>query len=116
MSRHQGFLAIGLAAVLSGSIMAQSQTPSGQQKQTPSTQRTQTMSMPDMMKNCQEHCQATSKTIDQLTRTINEAKNSNDPGKMRAALDQAQKPLAEMKEHMNMCMNMMSMMQKMHQK
>jgi YHS domain-containing protein len=33
---------------------------------------------------------------------------------MRAALDQAQKPLAEMKQHMSMCMNMMGMMQKMH--
>ena len=114
MNRHQGILAIGVAALLSVSIMAQSQTPSGQQ--TPSTQRAQSMSMPDMMKNCQEHCQSTSKTIDQLTRTIDEAKSSNDPAKMRAALDQAQKPLADMKEHMNMCMNMMSMMQKMHQK
>lgn len=43
-----------------------------------------------MMKNCQEDCQVTSKTIDQLTRTIDEAKNSNDPVKIRAALDQAQ--------------------------
>ncbi len=114
MSRHQGFLAIGLAAVLGGSIMAKPQTPSGQQKQTPLTPRTQTMSMPDMMKSCQEHCQATSKTIDQLTRTIEEAKTSNDPAKMRAALDQAQQPLTDMKEHMNMCRNMMGMMQKMH--
>lgn len=33
---------------------------------------------------------------------------------MRTALDQARKPLAEMKQHMSMCMNMMNMMQKMH--
>lgn len=46
MIRHQGFRVIGLAAVLSGPIMAQPQTPSEQQKQTPSTQPTQTMSCP----------------------------------------------------------------------
>ena len=119
MSRHQGFLAIGAAAFLSASIMAHAQAPSGQQKQTPSTQYSQAMSMPDMMKSCQEHCQVTSKTIDQLTRTIDDAKASNDPATMRAALDQVQQPLADMKGHMNGCMSMMSMMsmmQKMHQK
>jgi len=40
--------------------------------------------------------------------------DANDPAQMRAALDQAQKPLAEMKDHTTMCMNMMSMMQNMH--
>jgi plastocyanin domain-containing protein len=34
---------------------------------------------------------------------------------MRSALDGAQKPLAEMKQHMNMCMSMMSMMGNMGQ-
>ena len=32
---------------------------------------------------------------------------------MRAAIDQAQKQLADMKDHMAMCGNMMNMMQKM---
>jgi hypothetical protein len=32
---------------------------------------------------------------------------------MRAAIDQAQKQLADMKDHMTMCGNMMDMMQKM---
>jgi hypothetical protein len=73
------------------------------------------MSMADMMKSCQEHCQSTAKTVDQLTRSIDQAKASNDPAKARAALDQTQKALADMKEHMTMCGNMMSMMQKMHQ-
>ena len=116
MIRHQGFLAIVAAALLSVSVVAQSQTRSGRGPQVPPTQPSQTMSMPDMMKGCQEHCQSTSKTIDQLTRTIDAAKASNDPAKMRAALDQAQMPLAEMKQHMTGCMSMMSMMQKMHQK
>jgi hypothetical protein len=65
---------------------------------------------------CREHCQATTKSIDQMTKTIDEAKASNDPVKMRAVLDQAQKPLAEMKNHMSMCMNMTNMMEKMHGK
>ena len=43
-------------------------------------------------------------------------KGYSDPAKMRAALDQAQKPLADMKAHTDGCMNMMSMMQKMQQK
>jgi peptidoglycan hydrolase CwlO-like protein len=116
MTREKGILAIAVAAVLSVSLMAQSQAPSGQQPQTPSTQRSQTMSMPDMMRSCQEHCQSTSNTIEQLSRTIDDAKASNDPAKMRAALDQAQKPLADMKQHMTGCMSMVSMMQKMHQK
>jgi hypothetical protein len=33
---------------------------------------------------------------------------------VRAAIEQAQKQLTDMKEHMAMCGNMMNMMQKMH--
>jgi hypothetical protein len=72
------------------------------------------MTMGEMMKSCQEHCRMTSASIDNMNKTIDEAKRSNDPAKMRQALDEVQKPLASMKEHMNMCMNMMGMMQKMH--
>jgi len=43
--------------------------------------------------------------------TLGEAQQSNDPTQMQTALEQAQQPLAEMKDHMTMCMNMMSMMQ-----
>ena len=51
---------------------------------------------------------------DQLTERIDKAKQSNDPVQMRTTLEEVQKPLAEMKDHMTMCMNMMSMMQGMH--
>jgi soluble cytochrome b562 len=54
------------------------------------------------------------KSVDQLSKTLEAAKQSNDPSKMRAAIDQTQKHLSEMKEHMSMCGNMMSMMEKMH--
>ena len=53
------------------------------------------------------------KSIDQLTKMMEAAKQSNDPVKMRAALDQGQKQLSEMKQHMTMCGNMMSTMEKM---
>jgi hypothetical protein len=71
------------------------------------------MSMDEMMKQCREHHQSTVKSIDQMTKMMEGAKQSNDPVKMRAALDQSQKQLSEMKEHMTKCGNMMSMMEKM---
>ena len=71
------------------------------------------MSMDDMMKMCREHCETAMKSNDALAKTLADARASNDPAKMRAALEQAEKPLADMRQHMNMCMNMMTMMQKM---
>lgn len=107
MKRHANtFLAIAAALLLGGSALAQ-QKPS-------TTQDKPQMSMDDMMKGCREHCEKTSASIDRMMQTMDQAKQSNDPERMRAALDQAQKPLADMKQHMSMCMNMMGMMQKMH--
>jgi hypothetical protein len=71
------------------------------------------MSMDDMMKQCREHCSAVAKQMDDMTKKMNDASTSNDPAKMRGALEDAQKPLTEMKAHMNQCMSMMGMMQKM---
>jgi hypothetical protein len=89
----------------------------GQEKQPPSHKSEMKsmgkMSMDEMMKRCSEHHQAMTKSVDQLSKTLEAAKQSNDPGKMRAAIDQTQKHLSEMKEHMSMCGNMMSMMEKM---
>ncbi len=70
-------------------------------------------SMETMMKECQTHCQATTASIEQMMTKMHEAKQSNDPAQMREALDQTQKPLTEMKDHMASCMSMMSMMQQM---
>jgi hypothetical protein len=74
------------------------------------------MSMDEMMKQCKEHHQSTMKSIDQMTKMMDGARQSNDPEKMRAALDQSQRQLAKMKEHMAMCENMMNMMEKMQGK
>lgn len=69
------------------------------------------MSMDDMTKQCREHCTKVSKSMDDMTKMMNDAKQSNDINKMRGVLDQMQKPMADMKEHMTMCMKMMSMTQ-----
>jgi hypothetical protein len=93
------------------------QQASGQQEKQPSQKGEMksmgNMSMDGMMKECSEHHQAVTKSLDQTSKTLEGAKQSNDPAKMRAAIDEAQKQLADMKEHMTMCGNMMNMMQKM---
>src|SRR6266481_8778023 len=99
----------------SGFLLAQ-QAP-GQQEKQPSQKgemkSMEKMSMDGMMKECSEHHQAVTKSLDQTSKTLEGAKQSNDPAKMRAAIDEAQKQLADMKDHMTMCGNMMNMMQKM---
>jgi len=94
---------IGATLIFSTFVAAQQPASPGQPK-----------SMDDMMKECRTHCQTTTATLDQLTRQMDNAKQSNDPAQMRTALDAVQKPLAEMKDHMTGCMGMMSMMEKMH--
>jgi len=93
------------------------QQASGQQEKQPSQKSEMksmgNMSMEGMMKECSEHHQAVTKSLDQTSKTLEGAKQSNEPDKMRAAIDQAQKQLADMKDHMAMCGNMMNMMQKM---
>jgi vancomycin resistance protein YoaR len=93
------------------------QQASGQQEKQPSQKSEMksmgNMSMEGMMKECSEHHQAVTKSLDQTSKTLEGAKQSNDPDKMRAAIDQAQKQLADMNDHMTMCGNMMNMMQKM---
>jgi hypothetical protein len=93
------------------------QQPPGQQEKQFSQQGEMksmgNMSMDGMMKECSEQHQAVTKSLDQTSKTLEEAKQSNDPAKMRAAIDEAQKQLADMKDHMTKCGSMMNMMQKM---
>jgi uncharacterized protein (UPF0147 family) len=88
-----------------------------QEKQQPShkseMKATGKMSMDEMMKECREHHQSMTKSIDQMTKMMEAAKQSKEPGNLRAAIEQTQKHLSEMTEHMTMCGNMMSMMEKM---
>ena len=102
--------------IILASAFLSAQQPPGQQKQPSQKGEMKSMgnmSMDGMMKECSEHHQAVTKSLDQTSKTLEGAKQSNDPDKMRAAIDQAQKQLADMKDHMTMCGNMMNMMQKM---
>ena len=103
------FLAV-ISALISNAaqVSAQEQKPS--QKSEMKTMGK--MSMDEMMKDCKEHHESAMKSVDQMMKMMDGAKQSNDPAKMRSALDQSQKQLGEMKEHMSMCGNMMSMMEK----
>ena len=103
------FLAV-ISALISNAaqVSAQEQKPS--QKSEMKTMGK--MSMDEMMKDCKEHHESAMKSVDQMMKMMDGAKQSNDPAKMRAALDQGQKQLSEMKEHMSMCGNMMGMMEK----
>ena len=115
MNRTKSVVIVTLTLVFAVSMVGiAQQQKSATQGQKAEQQRGGQMQMGDMMAMCREHCQATSNSIDQLNKTIDKAKRSNDPAKMRAALDSVQKPLADMKNHMSMCMSMMEMMQKMH--
>ena len=74
----------------------------------------QKMSKNQMMQGCHKHMQSMMDSNAQTTKDIEAAKQSNDPAKMRAALDEAEKALNPMNEHMKGCMRMMNMMQNMH--
>ena len=91
-------------------LLAQQKQPSPQKGEMKSMEN---MSMDKMMKECGEHHRSMTKSIDQMSKMMQDAKQSDDPVKMKSAIDQAQKQLADMKEHMTMCGNMMNMMQKM---
>ncbi|MBA3767845.1 MAG: hypothetical protein H0W99_12835 [Acidobacteria bacterium] len=108
--RMNKLMAFGAALVLGVSVFAQQQSQTGNQPQQPTKQGGQMMSMDDMMKGCKEHCQKTMTSIDQTTTTMAQARQSNDPAQMRSALEQGEKSLTEMKDHMSMCMNMMGNM------
>ena len=108
-------IASTVVIILASGFLA-AQQPPGQQKQPSQKGEMKSMgnmSMDGMMKECSEHHQAVTKSLDQTSKTLEGAKQSNDPAKMRAAIDEAQKQLADMKDHMTMCGNMMNMMQKM---
>jgi len=72
--------------------------------------------MTQMMKQCHEHCSQATQSMKQLDDTVQRAEQSNDPGQMRAALNEVHKSIGGMEGHMNGRMGMMSMMENMHGK
>lgn len=115
-TRAKGLAALATALVVGVSVFAQQQSQGARPQQQPSQQHGDhtKMSMGDMMKKCREHCQATTGSIDQTQAAMARARQSNDPAQMRAALEEGEKSLAGMKEHMSTCMGMMDMMKNMH--
>lgn len=99
----------GVVITVASGAWAQSATqkPQGQQS------GQMMMSMDDMMKGCRDHCTKASTSMDGTMKMMNDARQSSDAAKMRMTIDQAQKQMTEVREHMSMCMNMMGMMQNM---
>ena len=111
-------LAVAAGLMVAFSLWAQ-QPSSGSDQQMQGMQGMQMQnnkkgSQNQMMQSCQKNMRSMMASNDQTTKDIEAAKQSNDPAKMRAALDEAQKALSPMNEHMKNCMSMMDMMQSMH--
>lgn len=70
-------------------------------------------SMKQMMGECRQHHDKAYKAIHQMMRRMEEGQRSNDATKMRATLEASQNGLADLKQDMATCMNMMTMMDKM---
>jgi len=87
-------------------------TLTAQQSGSSSSQATHTNNK--MMETCHKDMQKMRTENSQTRRQIAEAKVSNDPAKMRAALDQAEKSLDSIDNHMTMCSSMMGNMKGMH--
>lgn len=103
-----GLLILTSVTLLAVSVGAQQS--SGQTKPPqPGTQGQ--MSMGDMMKGCREHCERSSKAMEQISSAVEAVKASTDPAAMRSSMDRIEKSLADMREHMGMCMRMMDMKQ-----
>jgi hypothetical protein len=105
-------MSLALAVAISVPVAAQQPAKTGQEKQ-PAKQM---MSRDEMMKECRRHCQEMRKSVDQTKKMLDEAERSNDPARRQAAIDQARKSLAEMKNRMSRCVEIMDMMEKMHGK
>jgi hypothetical protein len=121
--QRNSLVALTIALLLGTAAFGGAQEPGPPQEPEPPQEQQQPserpmmegkMSMDDMMKGCREHCEQTSSSIDKMATSMKEARESNDPAKMRQALEDAREPLEEMRDHMRMCTNMMGMMQKMH--
>lgn len=56
-----------------------------------------------MMRECQKHQSEMTSLVDQMSKTLADAKELSNPEDMRAAMENAQSQLAEMKQHISMC-------------
>lgn len=86
----------------------------GMQMKKGQMQKGHKMSNDQMMQSCHKNMQSMMDSNAQTTKDIEAAKQSNDPAKMRAALDEAEKALSPTNEQMKSCMGIMTMMEGKH--
>lgn len=79
-------------------------------------QKGQATSMDDMMKSCREHHSSEMKAQDEAMAALARAKQANSMDEMRKGIEQAEKSLGQMNDHMSKCMGMMDKMGGMHGK
>ena len=106
-----------MAFALAIPVLAQQSNTSNQQEQGMQGMQSEQMqhgSMDQMMQKCRSTMLPMMNRNSQARKDIASAKASNDPAKMRSALDEAEKAIDGMDAHMNSCMSMMNMMQNMH--
>lgn len=112
-----GALALSISAQQSNTSKAQQMQgmQQGQMQSGQMMQQGQMMSMREMMRNCRSKMQSMMGSMmqsnDQVKKDIEAAKESNDPVRMRAVLDEAEKSLNSVEDHTNTRPNMMNMMQ-----
>lgn len=87
---------LGAAFVLSISISLNSVFAAGDAKKGSDTQKKKCC-MSDLVKGCSDREQRTSQALSQLMDKIASASKSDDPAKMKTALEEAKKSLADMK-------------------
>lgn len=116
-------LAVTAALALSASAQQATSNPSSQNQGMQGMQgmhgqmqsgQMQHGNMNQMMQDCHKNMQNMQQSNNRTRQDIATAKQSNDPVKMRAVLDEAEKALTSMNDHMAMCRNMMNMKQNMH--
>jgi hypothetical protein len=103
-----------ILALTAGFVMAQNTLPNqNEREERPQERGMMQGGMSGMMDHCRMHCQENMTATKTLIKQVDEARQSNDPPKMRAALDAVAKHHAEMKKHMHTCMQNMQNMKSM---
>jgi hypothetical protein len=118
MTDHMKKLAFSLAVIPMAAVYLWAQQPNmgannGESMQGMQMGNRQGMMGNGMMQGCQKNMQSMMEANTQTTKDIETASQSNDPQKMRAALDEAAKTLNSRNEQMKTCMGQMNKMQNM---
>ena len=91
-SRIKVFFGVLASLVMSASLLF-AQHNNGASQGTP----------PEMVQECQKHRSEMTALVEQMSKTLTDARELRNPEEMRAAMEKAQSQLAEMKQHVTMC-------------